>query len=333
MKIGILTGVAKSAIHKATIFGESIQLVGHQVEYFAKALFATNSKISCGSTNEEIFQLALKSDCDFFMGCNDNLGTYVSMLNRRLGWNVIPENAADKTNLKNLTSKLQEIRSWEDMNEVPENIEIFVKPLSGSGSIGGDEWCYKRFNNIKAFKEYLEYKVDGGMERFNYAQNHLGALGKSVFQEYVHSDGFLYHHYLNDGTATQWLESYCYAPSPDKPCFNKVVFEDAYDFTKNVSIGTMCSFQAFPDLPPKIFDFNVRCSAYWTSIYPHVCPDFFNTFFNNFLNSKAEKYDFKFTEFTMWPDNLENVNKSGVKLIIGDYPAGGLDLPYILELK
>lgn len=330
MKIGILAGVAKSAQRQAQIFERSIALAGHTSKVFARENIGMElSNVIFEKDVQILSELADHSDCDFFITCNDNLGDYVASLNASRGHQVIPVSATHKTNLGKLSTKLQPIPSWNSIDEVPEDLPIFVKPIHGSGSKGGEYWSYKQFDSIAAFKKYLEVDIENGMARFLIAQSNPGVLGKSIFQQYIAREDWLYHHYVNDGTAKHWMESICYAPIPGKPCWNRFTNVDPFDFTHNIARGTMCSIQAFDEAkPPMLFDFNVRVSAYWNSIYAYFCPDFYNVFFGNLLNGSQDKLEFICEEFNIAPD----LNGPGEIMVIEDYPSSGIDERYRLEI-
>jgi hypothetical protein len=330
MKIGIIAGVAKSAQRQAQIFEKSIAAGGHTSQVFARTNIGMSfeSSVVYETDVTKLVSIADQSDCEFFVTCNDNLGDHISALNAKRSFDVIPPSSTHKTNLAKLSNKLQAIPSWDHIEDVPKDIPIFVKPISGSGSKGGDAWSYKRFDSIDSFTHWLVHDLDGGVQRFEYAQVHTGVLGRSIFQQYINREDWLYHHYLNDGVAKHWMASICYAPIPNKPCWNKITNVDPFDFTSNIAFGTQCSIQAFDNTPPMLFDFNVRISAYWNSVYQYFCPDFYDVYFGNLLNKSQDKPNFICEEFNINPD----LNGPGKIMVIEDYPSSGLHTEYRLEI-
>lgn len=329
MKIGILCGIAASAQRKAEVYQEAILAAGHSVNIFSRGPIGFQTELVHVEPNlQKLGREADHIDCDFYIGCNDNLGDLVTLLNKSRNMPHIPLGATDKTNLDKLSDKLQPIPSWDHLDKVPNDIPIFVKPSSGSGSVGGEPWSYKKFESKRQFVEWLD-TIDGGWHRFEYAQEHVGVLGRSVFQQYIENNGFMYMHYMNDGTPKLWMESFCHEPRYS-PTWNKIHSDDAYDFTHNVPWGTFCSFQAFPNPngKPYVFDFNVRVGAYWTTLFEHLSPDFFKTYFDNLLNNKQGQYEYKCTEFVMDENGPEHL-----KVEVIDFPASGVNSRQALILK
>jgi hypothetical protein len=332
MDVGILCGVARSAQRKAVLFYDAILAVGHNPTIFSRGpMDDQGCEVLIEPSIEKFAALAEAMNLDFYIGCTDSLGDIVSSLNAQRGYDVIPPNAAHKSNLGKLSSKLVDIPTWAEIDEVPTDIPIFVKPANGSGSKGGDPWTYAKFDSIDAFKNYLTNELEGGAHRFEYAQEHTGVLGKCVFQQYIEADHSIYHHYLNDGTARHWMETKCMIPRQTSKTYFKVSNIDDYDFAHNLPFGTFGSFQAFPSEPkPLIFDFNVRASAYWNVLHKFVCPDFFVTFFDNLLNKANRKYNFKCYEFVMDPDTD---GSEALIALIEDFPISGVHKPYRIIMK
>lgn len=323
MKIGILCGVAASATQQAIRYFDAIHTVGHEATIFTKGIIQLDhySQTVYCHDNDEMKQLAHNSDCEFFIACNDNLGDLTTWLNVQRGKPGIKDGATHKVNVGTLSDKLQGIPSWNEIGDIPKGIPIFVKPNNGSGSKGGNDWNYQHYESVDHLQDYIDTQLNGGASRFEYAQANPLSLGKSVFQQYIPNEGWIYHHYLNDGVAKHWMKSFCQAPNPDAPAFNIITDIDAFDFAHHLTWGTGGSFQAFPNKngKPYIFDFNVRFSAYWASVYKVICPDFFETFFDNLLNGKQNKYNFITDRFTIDPYGPEDS-----KIVITDYPSSGI---------
>jgi hypothetical protein len=330
MKIGILCGTARSAQRKAVLYYDAIRTVGHSPLIISRSPIPDQGlNVVVASSVHDVIAATYEANQDFYIGCTDSLGDIVSTANHDRGYPVIPVNAAHKGNLGKLSPKLVEIPTWASIDEVPKGMPIFVKPATGSGSKGGDPWTYSKFDSIDAFTSYL-LEMDGGLHRFEYAQAHPGVLGKCIFQEYVEADHSIYHHYLNDGTARHWMETKCVIPRDTSKTYFKISNQDDYEFAHNIPFGTFGSFQAYPGTPPKIFDFNVRCSAYWNILHRYVCPDFFITFFDNLLNKANRQYEFKCQEFVMDPDTSGD---KGFIAMIEDFPVSGTHKPYRIIMK
>jgi hypothetical protein len=330
MKIGILCGVARSAQSKALDYYHSIQTVGHTPIIFSRGpLHSEVPNVYVAPAINDLVALTVDKGIDFYIGCTDALGDAVTSLNTALGFECIPLEATHKSNLGRLSDKLKDIPTWQEMDAVPEGLPIIIKPANGSGSMGGDPWAYQHYDSIGAFKKYLETEFENGHSKFDYAQNHTGVLGRYVFQEYIDNEGYLYHHYMNDGTPKHWMETFCQAPRPDTPTYNKITDFDAFDFAHHFPYGTFGSFQAFPAEPlPRVFDFNVRAGAFWTTLHKYICPNFFIAYFDNLLNKANHKYDWQCQEFIMDP----NVT-TGLVVTIEDFPASGIHAPHGLILK
>jgi hypothetical protein len=332
MKIGILCGTAQSAQRKALAYYDAIIAVGHEPTIFARApLYRNTARTIVASTVAGLERAAAHGNLDFYIGCTDALGDSVANLNVARGYPVIPHHATHKDKLGRLSTKLDDIPTWAHIDEVPNGIPIMVKTVNGSGSIGGDPWAYARYDSIEAFKNYLTNELESGIQRFEYAQQHPGILGAYVFQQLIITDHYIYHHYLNDGTARHWMETKCDIPRSSSKTHFKISDVDAFDFAHNLPFGTFGSFQAFPAVPkPLIFDFNVRASAYWNVLHQYVCPDFFLTYFDNLLNKVNRKYEWKCDEFVMDPDTS---NEQGFLLTIEDFPTTGTHRPYRIIMK
>lgn len=330
MRIGIFCGVARSAQSKALDYYDAINVVGHTPIVFSRGPLPREvPNTFVASSISDLVTLARGQRIDFCIGCTDALGDAVTLLNTELGYECIPLEATHKAKLGGLSPKLKEIPTWHEIDEVPEGLPIIIKPAHGSGSMGGDPWAYQRYDSITAFKQFLEKELENGIGKFEYAQSHTGVLGRYVFQEFVENEGFMYHHYMNDGTAQHWMETFCQAPKLDTPTYNKITNIDAFDFAHHFPFGTFGSFQAFPAEPlPRVFDFNVRASGFWTTLHRYICPNFFVAYFDNLLNKASSKYDWKCDEYIMKP-----YPTSGFIITVEDYPASGLHTQQELILK
>jgi len=332
MKIGILCGTARSAQRKASLFSNAIERVGHTPQIFSRGpLYFPDSTALYSNNIERLVELGSQSNCDFFIGCNDNLGNAISILNSLLDYETIPLNAVHKSYLGSLSPKLDGIPSWRTIEDVPKNMPIIVKSVYGSGSKGGDPWAYETYNSIDDFTNYLMRDVDEGLARFYYAQKNPGTLGTYIFQQYIESDHSIYHHYLNDGTSRHWMETKCMIPRATSKTYFKITDVDNYDFAHNLTFGTLGSFQAFPTKAnPLIFDFNVRSSAYWNILHEYICPNFFDAYFDRLLNKSEQRYNWQCDEFVMEPEQSES---SGLRIQIEDFPTSGTNGFYNITMK
>jgi hypothetical protein len=331
MKIGILCGVARSAQSKALDYYDAIQAVGHHPLIFSRGpLHRDVPNTFVAAAVPDLVALAKGRDIDFFIGCTDALGDAVSALNTELGHECIPLESTHKSNLGRLSDKLQDIPTWSELNEVPDGLPIIIKPANGSGSLGGDPWAYQRYDSIGHFRDYLRKELADGEHRFEWAQNHTGVLGRYVFQEFIENEGFMYHHYMNDGIAQHWMTTFCRAhANANAPTHNTITNVDEFDFARHFPRGTFGSFQAFPAEPlPRVFDFNVRAGAFWTTLHRYICPNFFLAYFDNLLNNADQKYDWQCNEFIIDPTAT-----SGLIIKIEDFPFSGVHAPHGLILK
>lgn len=329
MKIGILCGAAASAQSKARDYYNAIKEVGHEAIIFSRAPMALAYVVE--PSIDGLTHLADATELDFYIGCTDALGDSITILNSVRGWPTIPLGATHKAKLGRLSDRLSAITTWNSVDEVPANVPIIVKPINGSGSKGGDPWAYAQYDSIDAFLKYMTNTFPEGIKRFEYAQNNIGVLGEYVFQEFIENDGYFYHHYMNDGTAKRWMETFCTGPADRYKTFNKFTDVDDFNFADNLPFGTFGSFQGFDANPlPYIFDFNVRCSAFWTTLHHVICPDFFTTYFDNLLNKKNGKYEYSCEEFIVDPDTTHN---EGILIAVQDFPQSGTHAMHRIIMK
>lgn len=319
MKIGILSGYSTVAQFKTKNFYNSIKKVGHDAVIFCRAPMEYDiPHFVCPSLNE-MYAAANNSDCEFFITSTDAIGDILSKLNKSRNKPYFIEGANHKDKLNLLSHNLDIIKSWDNIEDIPDDIPIFIKPIMGSGSEGGDPWAYKQFDSKQHFLDSL--KDIGGIRRFNYAQQNTGWMGKYVFQEYLPHDHVIVRWYLNDGIPMAFGRLDLPAPYAEKAITYHINFEDDFDFCQNVPWGTLTSIQAIPTAgTPKINDFNLRCAASWTVTYGVVCPNFYDTYFNNLLNTSRTKYDFKCKSFTLVPPNLHYVYNPTNFIITPDIP-------------
>jgi hypothetical protein len=304
MIIGILCGLNKISQKKALEYYEAIHEVGHQAIIFSRPPFIFDRPHLVCDTKDSMFDAAYNSNAEFFMLCNDNLGDIVSRLNQDRGMPFTPIGASLKTNLKNLDHSFDYIETWENLDEVPPNTEIFIKPNNGSGGVPGadegDPWSYKMFESKDAFIKSLENY--GGLHRFNFSQENAGWMGKYIFQEYIKHDYVISHHFLNDGVSMPFSRIDLPINYKITPYKWKINSGDDFNFAKNTRWGSFSIFQALPtESIPKITDYNLRCPALLSIFYKIACPGFYTTFFDNLLNKQRNEYLWKASEVSIIP--------------------------------
>jgi hypothetical protein len=319
MRIGILSGYSRVAQLKAKNFYDSIKKVGHDATVFCRAPMSYEIPHYVAPTLQEMWNLAYKSDCEFFMTTTDAIGDILSRLNQSRNKPYFPEGSNHKDKLHLLTHDLDSIQSWNTIDDVPDKVPIFIKPNMGSGSEGGDPWAYKKYDSKEHFIESL--KDIGGLRRFNYAQANAGWMGQYVFQEYLPHDYVQVRWYLNDGIPMSFVRLNLPAPYADKVITYHIDFDDDFKFAHNSLWGTLTSVQAIPTKnKSKINDFNLRCAASWTVTFQKVCPNFYDAYFNNLLNPARINYEFKCKSFTLVPPNFHHEYNLNDFIITPDIP-------------
>jgi hypothetical protein len=303
-------GVNQMSQRKALEYFDAIHEVGHTAIIFSRGQYNFIRLNTVCATKEIMFDTAIRSNAEFFITCNDNLAGIVAELNKHRNKPFLPGDYALKSNLGKFKHSIPLIETWETLDEVPNNIPIFIKPNNGSGGVAniiddlesdGDPWTYKKFNSKDHFIHFLINK--GGLHRFEYAQNNPGSMGKYVIQEYIEHEEFMNYNYLNDGISK--LFSYIkmkrdYKSHPYTWIVNSEI--DEWEFAQNGTWGTFLMMQTLlSPSGPKINDINLRCSALLPIFHKVVCPNFYTNFFNNLLNNKQERYEWVVNSWSIIP--------------------------------
>lgn len=264
--------------------------------------------------------------------CNDWLFNVVnSTMNRHTGQSYSFD-VSDKAHLCEVVegSKLDYVRTWVDLDDVPDDLPIYLKPSHGSGTSGGNPWSYTQHDSKKDFLKFLQ--SNGLYDAFQNYQMRPGLLGAYVIQEYIDTSNVIYHHYLNDQftkyskVGKQWLSGEMRMNANHTCTYMrcKVDYDDVFDFTPKLTAPIMAAIQAIKhDGRVKVFDFNVRSSGVWAYIHKYVCPTFFDTYFDNLLNKNQNPYKFEFNEFEYALNREEVALGNVVELEMDDYPQGG----------
>lgn len=305
MIIGILCGQSKISQRRAIEYYDAINEVGHAASIFSRTPLIFNRPHRIFSSKEAMFNAAKNSNCEFFMACTDALGDIISQLNQLRGKPFFPPNASHKDNLHCLNHGWDNIKTWKTLDEVPDDIPIFIKPINGSGGLingdrGGDPWSYVNFNSKKDFFQFIENY--GGIRRFHLAQLNKGWMGEYIFQEYIPHEYIITRMFMNDGSPSQVITFNLPHNWTKVPLVYNVDNIDDLNFANNIPWGTFTSLQALPTAAlPKVNDFNIRCVSTWSIVYKLVCPNFYTAFFNNLLNFKNTQYNFKYSSYTIIP--------------------------------
>lgn len=329
MRVGIVCGVSASSIKKAKIYQEAIYAVGHTPIVFTRAPktdFLEGLVFSANTVGGLIFY-AESQVCDLYITCNDSLSELVARFNSNVGWPTLDGKAHFKDNLQNLSTEISTPKTvrWDDLDSLHQDVEIFIKPVSGSGTSAFHSWAYKKFASVKVFRQYLK---DESLEGdWDHANKSPGLLGEYVVQEFVDNKCYEYIQALNDGVAKTWFTA---TVNPAVNTFHVAAKLDFsakdYGLLKNVLPGNFSGFQYFGGFEkPLVFDFNTRYGSHWTYLYPHIFPNFFYTFFNNLLNKKQDRYNPKYNEFQIvLNDTGVKSSNNSIFVFAEDFPFGGL---------
>lgn len=310
-----MCGFNQTSQRKAQEYYDAIHEVGHNAILFTRGKFDFGRPHIVCPSKDSMLDEAKKSDAEFFMACTDSLVGIVGLLNQQRNKPFFPSDNILKSNLGNLKHNIPLIQTWENLDDVPNDIPIFIKPNNGAGGIAnttddlpseGDPWTYKRFSSKDHFVNFIKDK--GGLKRFFHSQMNPGSLGKYVIQEYIDHEEFVNYNYLNDGVS-QHFSYIVFKRDRKSHKYTWVVdYNDEWDFAQNGPWGTFYMMQVLMSPQgPKINDFNLRCSALIPIFYKLVCPSFYSTYFNNLLNNRQEKYDWKVGSWSIIPHHEFNL--------------------------
>lgn len=309
MIIGVLCGLNKTSQRKAQEYYDAIHEVGHKAIIFSRGNFEFNRPHKICPTKDIMLTECVHSEAEFFMACTDNLVNLVSELNKQRNKPYLQKDYILKSNLGKFKHKINTISTWEHLDDVPNNLPIFIKPNNGAGGVAnivddlpseGDPWSYKKFKSKDDFIKFLSDK--GGLPRFLHAQQNPGWMGKYIIQEYIDHEDFINYNYLNDGIP-QAFSYINFKREYKKNLYTWYVnSQDGWDFAQNGPWGSFYMMQVLlSQHGPKINDFNLRCSSLIPIFYKLVCPNFYINYFNNLLNHKQEKYNWKVSSWSVIP--------------------------------
>jgi hypothetical protein len=348
-KIAILCGRAITSQYKAIIYAAGIINAGFHPVIYCKGEFLSVAKIvecqakfTSDDTNEPIVKDIYEFDCAAKLvqaaidggisqafPCNDWMFNDANFINSKVGAKHYQYDLAAKHNINRLIdgSKYKPLETWHNLEDVPEDLAIFIKPSHGSGTTGGHDWAYKSFVNKEAFINELESREL--LPFFKQHQVFHGVLGPYIFQENIRTDVVVYRHYMNDGKAKSWMRGFMLMDINHTCTYMRCTIDEVDDFSfadKLVS-PIMGSIQGSTHKGDKVyaFDFNVRSSGVWNYLHLYLCPTFFDTYFNNVLNCKQDVYKWKFNEFEYAFDKEEiTIGKDNiVEIWMEDYPCSG----------
>lgn len=341
--VPIYCGAAITTQHKANLYARSIEKAGHRAYIYCKGKFLAPRKSLVQEFSQvsemidkSLMDLSIRSHDDDYMPmgfiCNDWIFNEVNFRVNSLPGQSYAFDISDKSNIDKVVenTNLDYVRTWLNLEEVPNDIAIYIKPSHGSGTSGGNPWSYTRHDSKKEFLKFLSHQ--GLLDAFSNYQMRPGLLGAYVIQEYIDTSNVIYHHYLNDqfksqgNHGRQWMSGAMRMNSNHTCTYMRcrVDSEDTFNFASKMSAPIMSAIQAVQNNGRmKVFDFNVRSSGVWAYIHKFICPTFFDTYFDNLLNKVQNSYKFDFTEFEYSVNRDEVELDNVVEIPMDDYPQAG----------
>jgi len=328
MKVAIFCGQAITSQYKAKHYASAILNAGHDPLIYCRGKFHEESlEIQEFDNVFDMVNAAVSDEVGYAFPCNDWLFIHTNAVNQLIGNKFYQYDLSGKDHIYKLVAetKLSSISTWHALDEVPDGVPLFIKPLHGSGTTGGHQWAYKKYKSKAEFEWFLV--STNQLNQFMYYQGHPGVIGPYVFQEYIDTSDVIYHHYMNDGQTKAWMQG-TMRMNANHTCTYmrcKVIEDDTFGLLSKLDAPILGAIQASNVGDQiKVFDFNVRPSGVWNYIHAYMCPTFFDTYFNNVLNDCQDSYDWKFTEFeyALTRDEVELGNV--IELEMEDYPQANM---------